>query len=141
MSIAQLPRLRSPPQSLRLEYIKCDINNALGETNKPLVWLYGEVKTPPFSQEARIEAGFLLRRLQQGENLGLPHSRPMPSVGPHCHELRVRDAEKNWRIIYRIDNDAILILEVFNKTTRSTPDSVIEICQKRLSQYDRDIKG
>lgn len=82
-----------------------------------------------------------MRRLQQGENLGLPHSRPMPSVGPHCHELRVRDAEKNWRIIYRIDNDAILILEVFNKTTRSTPDSVIEICQKRLSQYDRDIKG
>ncbi|BAS59770.1 hypothetical protein NIES2135_06950 [Leptolyngbya boryana NIES-2135] len=34
--------------------------------DKPLVWLRGEIKTSPFSQEARLEAGFLLRRLQQG---------------------------------------------------------------------------
>ena len=110
----------------------------MDEADKPLVWLHGEVKTPPFSQEARIETGVLLRRLQQGENLGLPHSRPMPSIGAHCHELRVRDASKNWRIIYRIDNDAILILEVFHKTTRTTPDSIIDTCQKRLSKYDND---
>jgi len=107
-------------------------------TDKPLVWLHGEVKSPPFSHEARIEAGVLLRRLQLGENLGLPHSRPMPSIGAHCHELRIRDKQKNWRIIYRIDEDAILILEVFNKTTRATPISIIDICQKRLSKYDRD---
>lgn len=55
--------------------------------DKPLIWLCGEVKTPPFSPEARVEAGFLLRRLQQGDNLELPHSRPIPSVGAHCHEL------------------------------------------------------
>lgn len=107
--------------------------------DKPLIWLRGEVKTPPFSPEARIEAGFLLRRLQQGENLELPHSRPMPSVGEHCHELRIRDANKNWRIMYRIDGDAILIIEVFAKTTRTTPDRVIE-CKKRLSKYDTDIQ-
>jgi hypothetical protein len=29
--------------------------------DKPLAWLHGEVKTPPFSKEARFEAGFLLR--------------------------------------------------------------------------------
>jgi len=108
--------------------------------DKPLIWLRGEVKTPPFSPEARIEAGFLLRRLQQGENLELPHSRPMPSVGEHCHELRIRDADSNWRIIYRIDGDAILIIEVFAKTTRTTPDRVIENCKKRLSKYDTDIQ-
>ena len=113
----------------------------MDETDKPLVWLHGEVKTPPFSQEARVETGFLLRRLQQGENLELPHSRPMPSIGTHCHELRIQDAQKNWRIIYRIDEDTILILEVFNKTTRTTPTSVIDICQKRLSKYDKDTKG
>lgn len=113
----------------------------MNETAKPLVWLHGEVKTPPFSQAARIEAGVLLRRLQQGENLGLPHSRPMPSIGAHYHELRIRDADKNWRIIYRIDDDAILILEVLNKTTRATPTSVIDTCQKRLSKYDKDIQN
>jgi phage-related protein len=112
----------------------------MDETDKPLVWLHGEVKTPPFSQAARIETGVLLRRLQQGETLGLPHSRPMPSIGTHCHELRVRDAGKNWRIIYRIDEDAILIVEVFNKTTRTTPISVIDTCQKRLSKYSQDME-
>ena len=39
---------------------------------KPLVWLEGEIKTPPFSKEARVEAGTLLLRLQQGESLGMP---------------------------------------------------------------------
>jgi phage-related protein len=108
--------------------------------DKPLVWLHGDIKTPPFSQEARVEAGFLLRCLQQGENIGLPHSRPMPSIGLHCHELRIRAEDKNWRIIYRIDSDAILILEVFNKTTTETPDRVIEKCKKRLTKYDNDLK-
>lgn len=110
----------------------------MSDRDKPLIWLRGEVKTPPFSQEARIEAGFLLRRLQQGESLELPHSRPMPSIGSHCHELRIRDADQNWRIIYRIDDDAILIVEIFNKTTRTTPDRVIENCKKRLNKYDID---
>lgn len=106
--------------------------------SKPLVWLHGEVKTPPFALAARIEAGFLLRQLQQGEYLGLPHSRPMPSIGIHCHELRIRDQDKNWRIIYRIDQDSVVIVEVFNKTTRNTPKTVIDVCQKRIAQYDRD---
>jgi phage-related protein len=112
----------------------------MDNVDKPLIWLRGEVKTPPFSQEARVEAGFLLRQLQQGESLELPHSRPMPSIGVHCHELRIRDVEKNWRIIYRIDDDAILIIEVFNKTTQTTPDRVIDNCKKRLSKYDTDIQ-
>jgi phage-related protein len=106
--------------------------------SKPLVWLHGEVKTPPFSLSARIEAGFLLRQLQKGENLGLPHSRPMPSIGSHCHELRIRDEDTTWRIIYRIDDDAIVIVEVFNKTTRTTPKSIIDVCQRRLTRYDQD---
>lgn len=110
----------------------------MGNQSKPLAWLHGEVKTPPFSHEARIEAGFLLRQLQEGGALGLPHSRPMPSIGACCHELRIRDVDKNWRIIYRIDDDAVLIVEVFNKITRSTPKNVTEICKKRLSRYDTD---
>jgi phage-related protein len=108
--------------------------------SKPLIWLHGEVKTPPFSLAARLEAGFLLRELQQGESLGLPHSRPMPSIGNHCHELRIRDENKTWRIIYRIDTDAIVIADVFMKTTRTTPKTVIEISQQRFTQYDRDSK-
>lgn len=106
------------------------------KSRKPLVWLKGEIKTPPFSTNARIEAGFLLRKLQEKETLSMPVSRPMPSISFSCHELRINDQDKTWRIIYRIDEDAIVIVEVFNKTTNKTPKKVIEICQKRLKQYD-----
>ena len=60
----------------------------------------------------------------------------MPGIGAHCHELRVRDSNKNWRILYRIDVDAIVIIEVFNKTTRKTPAEVIKDSQRRLRLYD-----
>lgn len=104
--------------------------------DKPLVWLHGEIKTPPFSQEARVEAGFLLRQLQRGALLALPHSRPMPEIGQHCHELRIEDYTQTWRIIYRIDLDAIIITEVFSKKTKKSPPEVITISQKRLKAYD-----
>ena len=104
--------------------------------DKPLVWLHGEIKTPPFSKKARIEAGFLLRRLQIGEKLGLPWSRPMPSIGNRCHELRINDENLNWRIIYRTDTDAIVILDIFQKQTQRTPQNVIERCKKRIQLYD-----
>jgi len=103
---------------------------------KPLVWLRGEVKTPPFSRAARLEAGYLLRLLQRGENLSLPHSRPMPSIGPRCHELRIVDERISWRIVYRVDPDAVVILEVFEKKTNRTPVQVIEVCRKRLKDYE-----
>ena len=103
---------------------------------KPLVWLHGQIKTPPFSEEARIEAGYLLGRLQQGASLGLPHSRPVPSIGRRCHELRIPDKNLTWRIVFRTDPDAIVILEVFAKATRETPQSVIDTCKQRLRQYD-----
>jgi phage-related protein len=102
--------------------------------------LHGEIKTPPFSQAARVEAGTLLRLLQEGESLGMPHSRPMRTVGPRCHELRVRDETKNWRILYRLDADAIVIAEVFPKTTAQTPKSVIQTCRRRLALYDEAVK-
>ena len=51
----------------------------------------------------------------------MPHSRPMPNIGPRCHELRINDEKKRWRIVYRIDDDAIVVLDVFEKKTQKTP--------------------
>jgi phage-related protein len=104
--------------------------------DRPLVWLHGEVKTPPFSPAARIEAGVLLRRLQRGDTLPMPHSRPMPVIGPRCHELRINDRDGTWRIIYRLDQDAVIIGEVFRKKTTATPGSVIASCKRRFETYD-----
>lgn len=108
----------------------------MAPTDKPLVWLRGEVRTPPFSAAARQEAGRLLRRLRRGELLGMPHSRTMPTIGPRCHELRVVDAGRTWRLVYRLDADAVVIADVFQKTTAQTPARVIEDCRRRLRLYD-----
>ena len=104
--------------------------------HKPLVWLHGEVKTPPFGEAARIEAGYYLRLLQRGDRLGMPQSRSMPSIGPDCHELRIVDSDRSWRLIYRVDDDAIVVADVFAKKTRATPKRVIISCKKRLRAYD-----
>ena len=104
--------------------------------DRPLAWLRGEIKSPPFGESARIEAGYLLRRLQAGDMIGLPMSRPMAAIGVRCHELRVNDAGQSWRIVYRIDTDAIVIADVFSKKTHSTPRQVIETCRRRLREYD-----
>ena len=56
---------------------------------------------------ARIEAGYLLRPLQKGQ------------------------------AVYRLDSDAVVILEVFTKKTRTTPTTVIDVCTRRLREYDR----
>jgi phage-related protein len=85
---------------------------------RPLVWLCGEIKTPPLARSARIEAGFLLRRIQEAITSACPHSRPMPSIGSRCHELRFNDRDQAWRLVCRIDPDAIVILEVFSKKSR-----------------------
>jgi phage-related protein len=104
--------------------------------DKPLVWLHGEVKTPPFSRAARIEVGYLLRELQKGTVLSLPHSRPMPQIGARCHELRVVDEGVTWRIVYRTDSDAAVIADVFAKKTPQTPKAVLNAARRRLREYD-----
>jgi phage-related protein len=104
---------------------------------KLIFWLHGKIKTPPFSTKARRQTGYWLRKLQRGEMLQMPISRPMPSIGSRCHELRINDINVTWRIIYRIDDDAIIIVEVFKKKTNKTPKKVIDICQERLNHYNK----
>ncbi len=112
----------------------------MSEDHKPVVWYGAEVKSPPFSQVARLEAGFLIRMLQAGERLSMPQSRPMPNIGRRCHELRVNDQNGTWRIVYRIDDDAVILVHVFSKQSRTTPKTVIEVCQERLKAYDGSVK-
>ena len=83
-----------------------------------LIWLHTEIRTRPFSQDVRIEAAVLLQRLQRGKAVLLRYSRMMSSSGSRCHELRIVDKDHAWRIIYRIDSDAIVIVEVFRKKSR-----------------------
>jgi len=60
----------------------------------------------------------------------------MPSIGPRCHELRIRDRDANWRIVYRNDSDAIVVVEIFAKKTNKTPVDLVKNCRLRLKRYD-----
>jgi len=66
----------------------------------------------------------------------MPHSRPVPAIGERCHELRIIDEDATWRLIYRIDPGAVVVVEVFKKKSRATPKAVIDVCARRLRRYD-----
>jgi len=102
---------------------------------RPVVFL-APLTTPPMPSGARQEAGWLLRQVQNGQMLSLPESRPMPSVGPRVHELRIDFDKTQWRVIYRIDPDAIVVAHVFPKKTQATPKKDIEISKKRFTAFD-----
>ncbi len=105
---------------------------------KPLRWLADEIRVPPFSPEAALEVGALLEIVALGGMPAMPRSRPMPSVGARCHELRVTDQRQTLRVIYHIAEDAIVVLDVFSKKTRRTPRQVIDRCRRRLRRYEEE---
>ena len=78
----------------------------------------------------------MLSLVQDGELLGMPRSRPMPSIGPGVHELRVRDAAHNWRVFYRVEADIFLVFLIFPKTTERTPKRMIDMARKKLRDFD-----
>lgn len=109
---------------------------SMNAKRKELAWLGCEVKTPPFSEKARKEAGELLGALQEGFSLSMPRARPMPSIGRRCLELRVRDETVSWRILCRVDSDAVIVAGVFPKKTEQTPKREIDACKRRLALWD-----
>lgn len=84
----------------------------------PVVDLADLLKTPPLPTKVRRRAGYLLRKIQNGEVLTMPDSRPMPSIGSGVNELRLTDQNTEWRVIYRIDPDALIAVDAFLKKTR-----------------------
>jgi hypothetical protein len=91
------------PQSVKCKRLNIMSNmtynaDIIATNDKPVVWLSSVVKSPPFSKDARLEAGFLLRKLQKGQMLDMPHSRSMPVIGERCHELRVIDVDNTYHL-------------------------------------------
>ena len=53
--------------------------------------------------------------------------------------LRIVNEGATWPIVYRLDSDAVLILDVFSKKTTETPKSVIDTCKARVRRYDETV--
>ena len=48
---------------------------------KPIFWLGSEIKTPPFSEKARQEVGFLLGRVQEEDKMNSAQSKRLKNAG------------------------------------------------------------
>ncbi len=70
-----------------------------------------------------------------GEQLEMPHSRPMPDVGAGAAELRVQGENAAYRVFYYTHSaEGILLFHAFVKKSRQTPPREIEIARKRLKE-------
>jgi phage-related protein len=87
------------------------------------------------STEVREEVATMLGLLAEGLSLGLPASRPMPSVSHGAHELRIRDRTGQWRVFYFTKmKSALLVFHAFKKNTRTTPGKEVATAKKRLQE-------
>ena len=89
-----------------------------------------------FPEAARRAAGFQIDRLQRGYD---PDDwKPMPSVGKGVREVRIRDEAGVFRVIYLAKlGDAVYVLHCFQKKTRKTATSDIELARNRYKELMR----
>jgi phage-related protein len=88
-----------------------------------------------FSKDVRVRVGKGLFRLQMGELIGMPDSRPMPGVAAGVSELRVGAADGSFRVFYyTASSRGVLVFHAFVKKTQRTPPLEIERAKKRLKE-------
>lgn len=81
------------------------------------------------------EIGEALRDIQKGIRLGLPLSRPMPTITSGAHKLRIRDSTTAiWVLYFVAVSDAIVVFLSFQEQTQQTLRHEIDLGQRRLKE-------
>lgn len=109
-----------------------------GPQRKPLLFL-ADIEAPPLRRGIRREAGVQLSRIQDGEKLPFPTSRPMPTIGAGVHELRLHDSSGIYRLPYRVGGDHVLLIDAFKKTSEKTEDKDLNRSRDRLKAFDAEV--
>ena len=88
-----------------------------------------------FPEEIREDLADALARLDAGQSLTRPLSRPMPAIGPSVHELRLKDRSGAYRVVYAfIEQGIVYGLHAFKKTTQKTSPRDITLASRRLKE-------
>ena len=85
-------------------------------------------------------AGFQLDRVQHGADPA--DWKPMSDIGAGVREIRVRDADGAFRVIYvaKLAN-AVYVLHCFQKKTQRTNKQDIDLAKSRYKQLLQDLKS
>lgn len=101
---------------------------------KQIIWDGQTKKTvKSYAPEVKKELGTLLLLLQKGFSLSMPQSRPIRSLHKSAFELRIKDKNGIYRVLYvLINKDSIFIPHAFIKKTQKIPNKEIQLAKKRL---------
>ncbi|ALA58447.1 type II toxin-antitoxin system RelE/ParE family toxin [Nitrospira moscoviensis] len=98
---------------------------------KRLVWLgpsLDEVRN--WTDEAQRDTGYQLFKVQSG--LEPSDWKPLPSVGSGVQELRIH-CDHEYRVIFLAKlAEAVYVLHAFEKKTRKTPQTALDVARQRL---------
>jgi phage-related protein len=84
-----------------------------------------------FPEEVRRDAGFNLDFVQRG--LDPADWKPMKSVGAGVKEIRVRDPNGAYRVIYLATRpEAVYVLHCYQKKTEKTRQHDIDVARARF---------
>lgn len=86
-----------------------------------------------FPLPARRDAGYQLDQIQHGRD---PDDwKPMKTVGPGAREIRIRDANGAFRIIYVAKfGDSVHVLHCFQKKTQKVSKADLELATTRYRE-------
>lgn len=93
-----------------------------------------------FPETARGEAGFELREVQKGSE---PTDwKPMSSIGAGVKEIRVKDEQGIFRVVYVVKYlERVIVLHAFQKKTEKTAKKELDLAKKRLKLVLEDVKN
>lgn len=93
-----------------------------------------------FPEATRSQAGFELREVQKGKE---PTDwKPMSSIGTGVKEIRVKDEDGIFRVIYVVKYlDRVIVLHAFQKKTQKTAKKDIDLAKQRLKLVLEEVKN
>lgn len=92
-----------------------------------------------FPANARRDAGHELDRVQR--DLEPSDWKPMKSIGAGVREIRIRDEQGIYRVLYVAKYlDSVLVLHAFKKKTGKTAKKDIDTAKQRLKIVLQEIK-
>ena len=104
---------------------------------KPIEFLGDSLRSlREFPDDAKQDAGYQLDRVQNG--LQPDDFKPMPTIGKGVEEIRVRDDNGTFRVIYTARlADAVYVLHAFQKKTQATSKRDIDLAKQRFALLSR----